>query len=84
MSATSSDPRLKPVGMTERDWKRSIAEREQKRRAAAYPKLIEALKAELVERDAAAADTQHSVRRAYETERAKEIRALLRDLGEAS
>lgn len=45
-------------------------------------RLVNALKTELIERDAAAADAQHSVRREYEKERADTIRALLLELGE--
>ncbi len=54
----------------------------QQHAARAYPKLVEVLRAELTERDAAAEDTQHSVRRVYEQERGASIRALLRELGE--
>lgn len=45
-------------------------------------KLVRALRVELIERDAAAADAQNPVRRAYEQERAEKLRALLTELGE--
>jgi len=43
----------KPQGTTPRDWQRKIEEREQTRRANAYPKLVEALRNLLAWADAA-------------------------------
>ena len=56
--------------------------REAARRVNAYPKLIEAMKSECLERRAAAADASNPVRKAYEQSRAHFLGSLLADLGE--
>jgi hypothetical protein len=45
----ATPPSVKPAGTTQRDWDRTLVEREITRRANAYPKLITALRDSITE-----------------------------------
>lgn len=67
----TTDPRLKPVGMTKRDWDLLIAEREVKRRAEAYPNTVKRVK-----------DAIRFIEEGAPLSARSGLLALLRDLGE--
>lgn len=54
-----TDPRLRPVGVTERDWKLQQEAQEQRRRAEAYSGLVDAIREMIAARDLVNVSVQH-------------------------